>query len=90
MMSIAFALRGVPPYDWGGPGGWWVIFPILWVLLIATLVTVAVVVAVRRNRLSGQRAGERRLAELYASGEIDEQEYRTRLSTLKGLNVKGQ
>jgi uncharacterized membrane protein len=35
--------------------------------------------------MSGQHAGEARLAERYAAGEIDEQEYERRLSTLKRL-----
>jgi putative membrane protein len=69
-----------------GPGGWWVIFPILWFVLVACLVTAFVVLGRRRGRLSGQRAGERRLAERYAAGEIDDDEYRTRLTTLKAAH----
>jgi putative membrane protein len=71
---------------WDGPGGWWVVFPIAWFVLIATAVTAFVVLGRRRGRLSGQRAGERRLAERYAAGEIDEDEYRARLTTLKAPN----
>jgi putative membrane protein len=36
---------------------------------------------------AGRQAGEARLAERYASGEIDEQEYERRLSTLKRLGA---
>lgn len=80
-----FALQQHPA--WGdGPGGWWVIFPILWFLFLAAVVTTVVVAWRRRGRQSGQRAGERRLAERYAAGEIDEEEYRSRLSTLKGVS----
>jgi putative membrane protein len=35
--------------------------------------------------MSGQRAGEARLAERFAAGEIDEQEYERRLATLRRL-----
>lgn len=69
-----------------GPGGWWVVFPIAWFLIIAGAVTVAVIVARRRGRMVGRRAGERRLAERYAAGEIDEEEYRSRLATLKEVS----
>jgi putative membrane protein len=50
------------------------------------LITVAVVglVLVRRNRAEApRRAGEARLAEKYAAGEIDAQEYGTRLGVLR-------
>ncbi len=72
--------------DWGDHGGWWVIFPIFWFLFITTVVTLFIVNARRRGRLSGQRAGERKLAERYAAGEIDDQEYKSRLATLKELS----
>lgn len=68
---------------WYGPGAWWPIFPIMWFLFVATIVTVFVVVGRRRAQQSGQRAGERRLAERYASGEIDEQEYARRRAVLR-------
>ncbi len=34
---------------------------------------------------AGTRAGEAKLAERYAAGEIDEQEYERRLATLKRM-----
>ena len=68
---------------WDGPGPWWPIFPILWFLFIAGIVTLFVVTGRRRALFSGQRAGERRLAERYADGEIDEDEYRTRRAMLR-------
>ena len=76
---------GWGPNHGDGPG-WWVIFPLTWLLIVATVVTLVVVSARRRGRLSGQRAGERRLAERYAAGEIDEQEYRARLATLRQID----
>ncbi len=68
---------------WDGPGPWRPIFPILWFLFIACIVTLFVVTGRRRALFSGQRAGERRLAERYADGEIDEDEYRSRRATLR-------
>jgi putative membrane protein len=66
-----------------GPGVWWPIFPIFWLLLIAVVVTICL----RRGRLhrayAGPRAGEARLAERFAAGEITEQEYRERRAVLK-------
>ncbi|MEP6665862.1 MAG: hypothetical protein ABJA81_05390 [Nocardioidaceae bacterium] len=72
--------------DWGDASPWWVLFPIFWFLLVATVVTFVIINIRRRGRLSGQRAGERRLAERYAAGEIDDQEYKSRLTTLKELS----
>lgn len=67
---------------WDGPGPWWPIFPILWFLLL-----IAVIFAFarfgRRRWGSPSNSGESRLAERFAAGEIDEQEYRERLSVLK-------
>jgi len=68
---------------WDGPGPWWPIFPILWFLLIAGVITAFVIGGRRRARFSGQRAGERRLAERYAAGEIDEEEYTARRAFLR-------
>lgn len=74
----AFAERG----EWdGGPGPWWPIFPILWFLLIAGLVFA--VIRGRRRWSGPSHSGEARLAERYAAGEIDEDEYRSRLAVLK-------
>ena len=68
---------------WDGPGAWWPIFPLLWLAIVGTLVTLFVLGRRRRDRFSGQRAGERRLAERYAAGEIDDQEYSRRLGVLR-------
>ncbi|HEY8473438.1 MAG TPA: SHOCT domain-containing protein [Natronosporangium sp.] len=78
--------RGGGPEHWGdgGAGGWWPIFPILWVaLLVGVAVTIAILYA-RRTRSTGPlAAAEAQLAERYARGEIDETEYRERRDVLR-------
>jgi putative membrane protein len=72
---------------WGHPG-WWPVFPLLWLLIIGALVWTF---AIRRRRWGGGcpggpdgvRSGEARLAERFAAGEIDEQEYRARRAVLR-------
>jgi putative membrane protein len=71
---------------WDGPGAWWPVFPLLWLAIVGTLVTLFVLGRRRRDHFSGQRAGERRLAERYAAGEIDDQEYSRRLGVLRGAS----
>jgi putative membrane protein len=68
---------------WDGPGAWWPVFPLLWFLVVAGIVTAVVVTGRRRARFGGVRSGEARLAERFADGEITEQEYRERLAVLK-------
>lgn len=79
--------------DWhgGGPGPWILFFPVLWFLVI-----VGIVLLVRRfGRFGraghgcgspygahGEHAPLAVLGRRYASGEIDEDEYRRRLSVL--------
>ncbi len=66
-----------------GPGAWWPIFPIFW-LLLATVVVFAVFRSRRAWwRQSAGPSAESVLSERYARGEIDEDEYRARLSVLK-------
>ncbi len=66
-----------------GPGNWWPIFPILWLLVIGAIVTTVVLTRRRNHAFAGPRAGEARLAERFAAGEITEQEYRERRAVLK-------
>ena len=61
----------------------WPIFPILWVLFIAGIIVVAVLYHRRNRETAPRRAGEARLAERYAAGEIGEEEYRTRRDVLR-------
>ncbi|HZD18006.1 MAG TPA: SHOCT domain-containing protein [Actinomycetota bacterium] len=66
--------------------GWWWIFPFAWIVLIALFWTFA-----WRGHWWGRRAEswhdarspESVLGERYARGEIDEQEYRSRLAVLR-------
>jgi putative membrane protein len=69
--------------DWDGPGVWWPIFPITWLLIVGAIVTTIVILRRRHWARHGIRSGEARLAERYANGEIDEQEYKDRLAVLK-------
>lgn len=66
---------------WDGPGPWWPIFPIFW--LLAFLTVVFLVTRRARHCGPGTRNGVSRLSERYAAGEIDEAEYRERLAVLK-------
>jgi putative membrane protein len=71
------------PWEGGGPPAFWPIFPIVWFLILITAAVVGFLV-VRRNRAEApRRAGEARLAEKYAAGEIDAEEYRARLGVLR-------
>lgn len=61
----------------------WFIFPILWFLIIGTAIFFAVRALRNNGARAGQRAGEARLAERYAAGEIDEDEYAARREVLR-------
>ena len=76
-------VQAVSDDRWDGPGAWWPVFPALWLLVIAAVITTIVVTGRRRARQAGSRAGEARLAERFAAGEIGEQEYRERRAVLK-------
>jgi putative membrane protein len=83
-MSSSTLTSAVAASDgWDGPGAWWPVFPLLWLLVIAAIVATFVVVGRRRSRFGAARAGESRLAERYAAGEIDDVEYRERLTVLR-------
>ncbi|MGN6300199.1 MAG: SHOCT domain-containing protein [Angustibacter sp.] len=84
-MSSLTTLFLDPQYGWHGPVWWWPIFPLLWFAFIAIVVWRVGFVGRRHWREHGTRSGEARLAERYASGEIDEQEYERRLATLRRL-----
>jgi len=72
---------GDGPWDSGGPG-WWLIFPILfWVLVLSV---VGYVIYRMLPAQSARSAAERTLAELYARGEISEDELKQRRAVLRG------
>ena len=64
---------------WGGGGGWFLFFPLLWIALI---VGVFLLVRGRRDRWRTDSA-EEILGERYARGEISADEYRQRLEVLR-------
>lgn len=72
-----------PWRDGDGPPGFWPIFPIFWLLVIAAIITTIIVVNRRRTAAAPRHAGEAKLAERYAAGEIDENEYRARRAVLR-------
>lgn len=69
-------------HEWGH--GWWPIWPLLWIAVIATIVWL-----VSRHRRNGDHRGggldraREILAERYARGEISGDEYRERLEQLR-------
>ena len=62
-------------------GHWWVVFPIFWLVVIAS----AVAFFARRRRCArdGSDSARRILAERFARGEISGDEYRDRLAQLQ-------
>jgi putative membrane protein len=85
-------------YDGGHMSGWgWAVTTVssLLVLGLLALVAWAVVRAVRRpgdgyswpTPTAGQETAERLLADRFARGQIDEDEYRRRLATLRELDA---
>jgi putative membrane protein len=67
-----------------GPGGWWwgPFIPLLWVAFIATAAWFVIRVAGPHRRRAVDR-GREVLAERFARGELDADEYRERLSQLR-------
>jgi putative membrane protein len=69
---------------WDGDGPpFWPIFPILWFLAFITFATLVVLLRRRHCGYAPRRSGEARLAEMYATGEISDEEYRARRSVLR-------
>jgi len=76
--------------DHGDGPGWWPIFPLLWFLFFVGFAFFVIRMGVRRRascledrRQEPRRAGETRLADRFAAGDIDEHEYRRRLAVLR-------
>ena len=82
-MNTLMTIAAHDPGYYNGPGPWWPIFPIFWLL---AFVAIAVLFATRRRRWGrdcGPSNGRSRLADRFAAGEIDENEYRSRLTVLE-------
>lgn len=67
-----------------GMGGWGYGLMVFNGLLFWALLVVGAVVAYRLLRRDDRETAERLLADRYARGEIDDEEYRRRLATLRG------
>ncbi|HEX6461564.1 MAG TPA: SHOCT domain-containing protein [Thermoleophilaceae bacterium] len=61
-------------------GGWWIVFPILWLLLAAFVVALF---WRRGGRNDGGDSPRRILGERFARGDISADEYRDRLAELQ-------
>jgi putative membrane protein len=83
-MAVMVAAEVLANHAHGGPGGWWFIFPLFWVLFWGVVIFAFFRARGRWGRWHAGQSGEGVLAERYARGEINEQEYRERLSVLKG------
>ena len=59
------------------------VFPLFWLLVVAAVVTTWLLTRRSREADSGRRSGEQVLAERYAAGEIDAEEYDDRLAVLR-------
>jgi putative membrane protein len=84
-------------HDWDENGGWWALPMVLMMFVLLAGVAIAVYLVIRSQRqdrqphLSGLSApavsastAEQILAERFARGEIDAEEYRVRLAALRG------
>lgn len=68
---------------WGHSGGWWIFAPLVWILFFFLFFGLMRRLFWRRHRRHFHSHSARAvLAERFAKGEIDEAEYRTRLSVL--------
>jgi putative membrane protein len=80
-MTEMHALTPLLAHAAGRHHGWWIVFPILW-LLLAGLV-VALFWRRGRGPTDGGDSPRRILGERFARGEINAEEYRDRLSQLQ-------
>ena len=79
---------------WNDSAGWWVVMPFVMVVFWVAVIWLAVSFFQGRfGRPSGERDRSERLEEIlaqrYARGEIDEDEYRRRLAILSGTKHAG-
>ena len=81
MIVLTMAAELASHGDWG-PGAWWPIFPLFWVLFWGVVIF-AVFRFRSRGRWHGGPSAHDVLAERYARGEISADEYRERSGVLK-------
>ncbi|HWM73467.1 MAG TPA: SHOCT domain-containing protein [Nocardioides sp.] len=81
--TLATAATTVADHWDGDRPDFWPIFPIMWFLIIVGGIVATVVISRRNRAAAGPRAGEAVLAQRYAAGEIDEEEYAARLAVLR-------
>jgi putative membrane protein len=78
----AMTLTAYGPWHDGHSNGWWPVFPIGFGLFWLLVLGGGFYLLSKRMKVNGGGA-EKVLAERYARGEIDEEEYRERLSVLR-------
>lgn len=83
MLTTLTTHDGWGPWGHDGPPAYWPVFGIVWFLLVAAAIVTAVVLVRRGRQAEPRRVGERTLAERYAAGEIDAEEYRARRDVLR-------
>jgi putative membrane protein len=77
---------------WNDNSGWWVLMPLMMVVFWGAVIWLVMsFVRGSSGRPSGDRAEDPEgiLAQRYARGEIDEDEYRRRLDILRGTQRPG-
>ena len=82
-MKLAIVLGQMWDGDHMGRGWWWVM-GIGWLIFLAVLVVLAVVLVRGFTSDRARGSADDILAERFARGEIDEDEYRRRRSALRG------
>lgn len=72
-------------WGWDAGGGWLMmgIGMLIWVTLIALVVWLVIRAVGHRPSMGGSESAEDLLRRRYASGEIDAEEYQSRLETLR-------
>jgi putative membrane protein len=80
-MLAEMVTHGHGPWNHGGPG-WWLVFPILFWVVVASIV--GYLVYRGSPRRSARGAAEHTLADRYARGEISEEELKQRRAVLRG------
>jgi len=87
-MNTALATAAAAAH-WVGPGPFFPFFFVIPLFWIAVIVVLAIVFSRRRRAMwgywheQGASSAEQTLAQRYANGDIDEQEYRARLEVLR-------